>query len=461
MRLYRNAAILIVILGLMVGAYFYLNTKKDKNPADSDGDSQIIKVWELDKDKLDRLTIEGEADRIIIDNKDKKLSLTEPANLKYTESKLQDIVSNAVAVSADKVIEENASDIAQYGLDKPVEFSVKLQDGTVKNGQIGDATPSNSGFYFKEKENNKVYVISTYTGENIKVTRNDLKDKKMYTAKPEEVSGVSLERSGKTVFSAKQEGESSWSLVAPFEGNADASNLLTMIGSVLEAQVTEFVEENPADLDKYGLKNPAYAVELDTKLGKKKLLFGDEKEKGVSFYAKFADSSEVFTTGASSFNFLDKPLKEIVDVFVYITNIDDVSKIEIDMNGTKAVADVSTDKDDKANDKFSINGKDVMNVKVGEKTGDGLFRVLYQSLIGITLEDIDLDAKPSGKPYLTIIYTLKKAPGTMKVEYIPKDDKTYYAIKNGKYTNILAKKSEVEHVFEKYKNLIDAVESAK
>lgn len=460
MRLYRNAIILVVVLGALVGAYFYLNNKNVNEDAKNDDPNESLTVWELDKEKLDRLVIEGAESRIIIENKDQKLVMVEPGDLKYSESKLQDIVSNAAVVIAEKIIEENASDAAKYGFDKPTTITVKMQDEIVKSGQIGDMTPSGSGYYFKEKDNNKIYSISSYSAEQLLATKNDLKEKKLFGLQPEEITGFSLEKGGEIVFSVKQAG-TDWNLTAPIEGKAKAAQLDAIIQSALQSNISMFIEEQPDNLDKYGLSNPAYAIEIESNAGGKKLLIGAEKEKGVEYYARFADSSEVFSIDQNNLNFLDRPLKEVVDDFVYIVNIDDVSKIEIDMNGTKAVADIETDKENSENDKFSINGKSVMDIKSGENTGKGLFRVFYQSLIGITFDSLEIGAEPVGKPYLTINYTLKSQPGAVKVEFIPRDDNSFYATKNDKYINLVVGRQQVEHVAETYKALIDAMENAK
>jgi hypothetical protein len=113
------------------------------------------------------------------------------------------------------------------------------------------------------------------------------------------------------------------------------------------------------------------------------------------------------------------------------------------MDGRTDNIEIQSNKDNKDNDRFTLNGKEVpRDAKVGEKTGDSLFRAYYQSLIGISMSDLEIGAKPAGKAELAITYYLKKAPGTMKIEFIPKDGKYYYALKNGNYTNMLVDKNE-------------------
>ena len=74
-----------------------------------------------------------------------------------------------------------------------------------------------------------------------------------------------------------------------------------------------------------------------------------------------------------------------------------------------------------------------------------MFRDFYQACIGIVFDKIDLETKePEGAAEITLEYKLNKAPGTVKVEYISKDNKYYYPVKDGVYTNTLVEKSSVK-----------------
>lgn len=456
MKLYKNAIILLVVVGLLVGAYAFASTRK---PAETEGPDlpSVEKVFEIDKAKISEVTIVNKEEKFVFVKKDDAWTLAFPENFKADTSKIDSVVSNLAYITADRVIEENAADLEQYGFGKPLQISIKHEEGT-KELEMGDLNSTKDAYYIKEKGSSKVYTISKYTGDAIAVSRNDLRDKTLYTLNTEEAIGVSMSKAGNLVFSAKKIEDSQWVLTAPIEGNADASK----ISPILEALATtssymNFIEEKPTDLEKYGLKNPAHVLEFETASGKTKLLLGSEKEKGKEVYAKLADRDDVFTIDESSMNFLDKPLKEIIEVFAYITNIQDVSKIVVEIDGTTTVSEIVTDKDDKDKDKFTVNGKDAT---MKDEKDNSLFRKYYQALIGVTMDEIDIDGKPSGKPEIKFTYSLKKDPGTMTVEFIPKDDSFYYVVKNGKYANILVAKkkfNEAEGVRETQKKILEAI----
>ena len=121
--------------------------------------------------------------------------------------------------------------------------------------------------------------------------------------------------------------------------------------------------------------------------------------------------------------------------------------------------DVYVDEDgsmDKDKDKFYVEGVDASG---RNEEGDQPFRKFYQALIGICIDEIDMEGDPSGgKADITINYTLKT--GTMKVEFIPKDENFYYVVRNGEYANVLVKRKNkvefgVEGMKQAYKTMMD------
>lgn len=466
MKLYRNAIILIVIAALLGGSYYLISRGKKPDDA-AKSDQETIKVLDYSTDKIEKVTLENSDGTFVIAKKDKNWELTSPAGFKADASKLSSIAINASSLIADKVVEDEAKDLSIYGLDKPVQITLKLTDGAEKTLQIGNETPTKGGYYVKLKDSGKVYVADSYSAESLLVNRLQLKDKTLYTLKSEDIISISMDRSGQNVFKGQKNGEADWRMLAPIQGNVNTAALSPMIDALTQTTASEYVEENAADLAKYGLLNPAYVFEFATSSAKYRLLLGSEKEKGSLLYAKLDGTNDVFTISESSFNFLDKPLKEIIDVFAYIVNIDKVKTIELTMDGKTTTFGLDVYKDaegktDTDKDKFTMDGKDA---SIKDKDDKQLFRSFYQALIGIGLDEIEAGDIAMGTPEVTIKYYLKEAPGTMKVDFVSKDANYYYVFRNDKYTGILVKKNKqdfgVEGMKAAFKVLADAVNAQK
>ena len=462
MKLYRNAIILVIIFALLFGVYAVVkNIKKDDDPTDKNAYEKII---DLDTTEMQELTIEKTGEKLIFvkNENDNEWKLQYPEGIQYDPSKLSSAAINFSSVFIEKVIEENASDLSQYGLDKPIIVTAKMKDGKVETLEIGSPTPTKGAYYVKKKDDNKVYTTDTYTIDKVIVSKNDIRDLALFKITSDEITHISMERQGKVVFKADYNSESkNWTLTNPIKGNANISALAPMLDAITQSQITTFVEENAADLEKYGLTKPSYVLEFETVDGKNRMLMGKEDTENSQIYVMLEGNNEVFTISTQPYTFLDKPIEEIVEVFAYITNIWDVNKIDVEMDGNKLNLELQTDPDkDNEKDKFFVNGKDATMKDENDRQP---FRAYYQALIGVTLSEVEPTAQPTGEAEITFTYYLKTDPKVMKVEFIPKDDRYYYVKRNGEYSGILVDKKkfdEPEGVRDSYNKLMAALKNA-
>jgi len=439
MKFYRNAIILVVIVALLAGAYVLVRTNKaNRMPAET---KQYDKLTDFISTDIESVTLKNKSGTFVIVKKDDDWALSEPSDIRYDSSVLSSIVVNSASIVGDKVIEENAEDLSIYGLDDPAIVTVKSKDGTSVTLEIGNLTPTGGGYYAKLQGKNKVYMISKYNGDKLLSGKNEIRTKQLFDITADDIKKFGMNRKGQNIFIAEKT-DDTWSMAEPIKGSLNETSFYTMLDTLVNTRVVKFVDDEPEDLSVYGLDKPAYELIFSTEAtGEMKLQMGLELKEDYAIYAKLDGSDEVFTIDVSQFSFLDKPLKEIVNIFAYIVNIQDVEKIDLTMDGktTHMELDVYLDEEgnmDSDKDKFYVNGIDASGK---DENGKQPFRKFYQALIGISVDEIDLEGDPSGRQAeITIDYTLKD--GKMKVEYIPKDEHFYYVVRNGEYSGVLVKR---------------------
>lgn len=456
MRKYAKPIILVLIAAILGGVYIFAINKKDSSVTPTVTPADTLQIYNLDLSKVTEVTIEKEDGKFVFQKSGDSYKMTSPTDFVADSEKIKTIFNNVVSIFAEKVIEENVADLSKYGLDKPSKVTVKYDAG-VKELEIGNINATKDSYYVKEKGSNKVYTIGAYTVQAILIPKNDLRDKSLFAATADNIKYISFMKDGQLVFTSKKSDEGIWSITAPIQGNANSLSMTGITTAISQVgSYVSFIEDKPADLNKYGLANPRYSLEVETAAGKKTLLLGSDLKKDQETYAKMADSTQVFTINPETLNFLDKPLRDIIEVFVYIPNIKDVSQVVVDMDGKTTTSIIEVSEDGKS-DKFTVDGKDA---NITDDKNNNLFKKYYQGLIGVTFSEIDTNAKPSGKAEITFTYTLKKDPKTMKVEFIPKDATSYYVVKNGVYANFIVDKKEFDKddgVRQTYKTLMDAI----
>lgn len=80
-----------------------------------------------------------------------------------SQSSFTTIVGYVAGMTAKTVVEEDASDLAKYGLESPAaSVSVTYSDGTVFGFKVGAEAPTGSANYFAKAGSNTVYTYSSY-----------------------------------------------------------------------------------------------------------------------------------------------------------------------------------------------------------------------------------------------------------------------------------------------------------
>src|SRR5258706_6238021 len=98
-----------------------------------------------------------------------------------------------------------------------------------------------------------------------------------------------------------------WQVMQPVTAKADESEIGSLTSALASTEVSRVVDENPANLNDYGLSNPRVEVDFKAAGDKdyRKLFIGDKTPTGGDFFARRNDEKKVFLIAAAqdtSFN---------------------------------------------------------------------------------------------------------------------------------------------------------------
>jgi len=464
MRTFKNVIILAVVMVLSIGALVAVNIfkKTDEDSDITEPTVKLIPLMEAKKDDITEYTIEHDGNKFTVAHKGTDWVLTYPEGVNYSKLETENMANNAAGISASRIIEEDAADLGAYGLDKPTIVSFKTNDGKEQVIEVGSNTPTDDGVYVKTRGSNTVYLVDLYSVNVFRVSKYYFWNKELFDITKEDVNSFTLERQGKVAFKVKLNDDKQWYLTEPLEGVANSDKLQPYLDGLPSLSAISIEEDKPTDLAEFGLDKPSYTMILDTKKGTKKLYLGSEIIKGQEIYAKLEGVDTIFVLSVASLDYIDMPLKSLMEGLVYTPDIYDVSDFSLEMGGKTTNVKLELDPEKNTDkDKYTVNGKEA-NKK--DSNGEVIVRVFYRALIGIAFVDLDTENKtiPAVKPEATIIYNLKKAPGQVKVEYISKDETTYYAVVNGKFTGKIVSKMDFDMpggVKDSLRKLLESTES--
>ena len=392
------------------------------------------------------------------------------ADFTPSESSLGSIVRTFCSLQASKLVVANAEDLSLYGLDtdNTASLTATSTNGAKITIEIGDQNPTKDGYYVRKVTDKDVYLCDKYTAERLRITKEAVVDLTIFQHEEEDLQRISMERDSEPVFTAIRRDDLTWDLTAPVS-RAMYADVYAQISTVFTGLTAIKCEAaDVTDLAEYGLDVPRYQLRVEVSGDANKLdqtqaqtlLLGAEKDKGSSIYAMLDGAHTVFSISLSGLPFLDKPLKEMLDPFIYIVNIADVNTLSAVFDGQIVHCDIKTVDKSQAQTQVQAQGQTQPEGQVLEQdefivdglslssldnpNADSLFRKFYQGIIGITLYAVEPDAEPSGDSEVTFTYQLKTDPYDITVEFVPKDERLYYALINHQYTGVVVEKRRLD-----------------
>jgi uncharacterized protein DUF4340 len=329
MRGLRSFLVLLVVAAAL-GGYLYYDSKRE--PAD---DKKLDKVFaDVQSDKIDQLTVKAAGgDRTTLKKQGDGWQQTQPAAVPADGAEVSGITSNLTSMDVQRVVDEQASDFKQYGLD-PARIEVTFSAaGKAHTLLLGEKTPTGGDMYARLPDKPRVFLVSSYLDATFNKSSFDLRDKTILKVDRDKIDHLEIETPDRTLKFAKQGPE--WRLSAPVDARADFGAIEGILGrlnstpmkSIAAADVTD-----PKKLQDYGLDKPAATVRIASGSAQAGLVIGKSAGEGV-VYAKDLSRPMVFTVESALADELKKPaddfrIKDLFDARAFNT-----TRLEIARNG--------------------------------------------------------------------------------------------------------------------------------
>lgn len=440
MKLYKNIIISVLVIAVLAGVLIYINNipkKEEEAPQTPPTQTEYIDVFRLNKEDIKSINVKTKNSSYSVTKNDDTFTLSNSKNIDVDKQKLDSFVSSCSYLYVEKIFKESVEDISEFGFDDPEStVEINLLDGTKKIIYIGGQTIDGSSNYIKLEGEDKIYLKGAYGVLNLAPEYNSFVSLKVLKVNPtdyQKLKQVNIKKSGNTAIEISAVTETnegavstSWKMVAPVHADA---NTVILAGNVLEPLASfsayAVVEANFSNLNKYGLDNPYAVISLKTDDGTQKFTFGNEAN-GYRFF--MVDSyKSVYIAPVSSVSFLEIAYIDLMSRLVHTENITNVSKVEIKGISSNFLLEID-------GENRHING---VKFEIDE------FSKIYQEIISINLDSVDINAKKTASPDVSIKYTRTNGM-TCTVEFIPINDRNYLALVDGKGSSIVKKNTVTE-----------------
>lgn len=332
----------VVVLGGLLGYIYFVDSKTEPNAPEVKE-----KVWggTLASEDMEevQITLAG-GETATVQKTDGVWQVVEPTKAPADETEMTSIASSLAGLEIQRVVDANAGDVTQYGLD-PARISVAFRSKgqkDVRRIDIGEKTPTGGDLYARIPGEKRVFLVSSYLDSTFNKTPFALRDKVVLKVDRQKADGLELTDGATNVQLAKN--GTDWMLVKPLAARADFAAVESSLERVGAAQMVGITEENATDLAKYGLDKPSSTITVSMGSSRATLLLG--RTENAVVYAKDASRPMVFTVAPTLKTDVIKPVSDFRRKDVFDARAFTTAHIEFKRGSETIVLDKSKGKDD-------------------------------------------------------------------------------------------------------------------
>jgi len=254
------------------------------------------------------------------------------------------MVTNLANLSADRVVNEETTDWAPYGLDGDGEIAVEvkfrdLEDAPAKKIIFGRASPTGSGAYARLEGDPRLFTVFNYVKATFDKEVFDWRDKKLLQADEDAVSTVKLDL-GDRRFEFAKTGASDWKIVEPKPLRADNFTVGDLARSLGNAAMTSVAAEGE-EAEKISFAKPLARAELVDEAGTHELAVIRD---GDRYLARSSDMPGVYEVSSTFAEGLNKQLDDFREKKLFDFGFAPLAKITVRDGDVSATLEKRDDK---------------------------------------------------------------------------------------------------------------------
>jgi len=236
----KNTGLMIaaVVLATLTGVLYWSNrhpTSESTAKASLDTPPKILSLKLEDISNI-QIKKKGGEELALAKSDTGKWQITAPKPLGADQDAVSSLLSTVSSLNADRLVEDKASDVSQYGLAQPsLELDVTTKDGKPQKLFLGDDTPAGSAVFAKLEGDPRVFTLATYNKTSIDKTANDLRDKRLLTIDFEKLSQIELVTKKQDIEFGRNKQE--WQIVKPKPLRADNFQVEEIVRKLRDAKM--------------------------------------------------------------------------------------------------------------------------------------------------------------------------------------------------------------------------------
>src|SRR5437879_1119484 len=176
------------------------------------------KILAIEESKINQIELKPREGDTTVIKKDAagKWQIDAPQKFPADSGLVSTLVSSVSSLTAERIVDENPTDLAGYGLDPAlVTATFTGTDGKATTIKVGEATAASSGVYAMVGGDKRLFTVSSTTKDSLNKTWKDLRDKHLVSIDQDKISRVELNAAGKPPLEFGRTGQNEWQILKP------------------------------------------------------------------------------------------------------------------------------------------------------------------------------------------------------------------------------------------------------
>ncbi len=319
------AVVLVALSGLV-----YWSNRHEKAAENKPRPDEPPKILTVPEDQFRSVALKKkDGTTVLAKNASGKWEILEPQKLAADQDSVSSLVNTLSSLSSDRLIEDKAGDLTQYGLNAPsLEVDLTKKDGKTQKLLLGDDTPTGGSVFARLDGDPRVFTVGSYVKSSLDKTAKDLRDKRLLTFDSEKLTRVELQAKGQTVEFGKNN-QNEWQILKPRPLRADGTQVDDLVRKLKDAKMDTALPD--ADAKQAPAKFAAAArvavAAVSDQSGNQQIEVRKDKDK--NYWAKSTVVDGVYKIPADVGDGLDKELDSFRNKKLFDFGWSDPNKVQI------------------------------------------------------------------------------------------------------------------------------------
>lgn len=322
----HGLAIAALVLAVLTWFLYWSNRHKptdETSKLSADAPPAILK---LDQNSITKLELKKkDADPVVLTKTGSgNWQIIAPKSFRADQSAVTSIASTVSSLTAERVIEDKASDLQNFGLDQPaLEVDLTAKDKTQKL-LLGTDTPAGGAVYAMLSGDPRLFTISSSNKTSLDKNLNDLRDKRLLAVDADKVSRIEVVGKNSAIEFGRNKDD--WQILKPKPMRADGSQVGDLVRDLTNVRMDASGADAKQEAAEFSHAAPVATATLTDEAGTQQLQVRKSKD---TYYAKSTTVEGAYKVDSGLGKALEKKVDDFRDKKIFDFGYNDPNKIEL------------------------------------------------------------------------------------------------------------------------------------